>query len=354
MIFMAERTFIDTGLLNYLCKDTKGNIWNSFLDVTASNGLKLQGRGSLFLPDDMQFLEFIGLGAILERVPSTLRSDIERHINSLFTQKKPIKEIEINKTLNSIFEKCLTACESLSEITPQGLLDQHKKHHSYLHGKSAYFLDHAISNRFLDGLSTNPQNVYKQICRNLSWQLATTILRSTFNAISINKHPDLVLRLFEPLMAIILHSAFKHGSPPNFFRLAETAYLSYMRQHEKKLNSSDLKWVQEYRREYQTGNKKDLTDCIYLDRALLGYLELTDGEIRQLPVTVLTMDRPIVVLNRLKLLRNMLEKLKDEVEGWSLNPIDSCKVLCLEQINGNLVYKDTIHHAFVLDYDPEN
>ena len=33
------------------------------------------------------------------------------------------------------------------------------------------------------------------------------------------------------------------------------------------------------------------------------------------------MDSPIEVLSRLKLLRNVLEKLKSEVKGWRLNPI---------------------------------
>ncbi|GEM_PF-6860940 len=157
---------------------------------------------------------------------------------------------------------------------------------------------------------------------------------------------------FEPLMAMVHHSAFTHGSPPNFFRLAETTYLSYMRKHEKELSPTDLAWTQEYIRKYQTGKSKDLADCAYLDRVIFGHLAMADGKLQQLPVTVLTMDDPTEVFNRLKLLRNMIEKLKSEVEDWHLDPIYSCKVLCFAQINGRLLYKDTIEHAIPLGYNP--
>lgn len=36
VLVMAERIFIDNGLLSLLCNDTQGNLWDSFLDVAAS------------------------------------------------------------------------------------------------------------------------------------------------------------------------------------------------------------------------------------------------------------------------------------------------------------------------------
>jgi hypothetical protein len=351
---MAKRYSIDNGLLNLLCKDAKGNLWNSFLDITFSKGLYLKNRNSLFLANEMQFLEYIGLGKILEEAPPTLRNAIKYHVNCLFNQQKLIELEELNRTLDTIFKQCLIVCEALPKIKPQALLAQHEKHLNHLPNESARFLDRAISNQYLEGLNTNPQNVYKKICHNLTWQLATTTLRSAFNDLPTNIHPDLILRFFEPLMAIVHNSALTHGSPPNFFRLAEVAYLSYVRKHKKKFSSEQLAWIQEYIQKYQTGKDKDLVDCVYLDWALLGYLDMTNGELQQFPVTVLTMDSPIEILNRLKLLRNVLEKLKSEVEGWSLNPIYSCKVLCLEQINGRLELKDTVEHAIQLSHNPQN
>jgi hypothetical protein len=351
---MTERISIDNGLLNHLCKDTKGIFWNSFLDITTSKGLHLTDRKSFFLANEMEFLEFIGLGKILEDVSPTLLNDIKHHVYRLFNHRRPVESEKLNKTIDTLFELCLNACKSLPKIMPEALLAQHKKHLSYLPNESARFLDRAISSQYLEGLNTAPENVYKQICRNLTWQLATTMLRSAFNEISTNKHPDLILRFFEPLMSMLHRSAFTHGSPPNFFRLAETTYLSYMKKHEKKLSPTDLAWVEEYIQKYQTGKSKDLADCAYLDRALLGHVEMADGKLQQLPVTVLTMDNPAEVLNRLKLLRNMLEKLKSEVEDWHLNPIYSCKVLCLAQTNGRLEYKDTVEHAIVLGHSTQN
>ena len=351
MTCMAERISIDNGLLNHLCKDTKGNFWNSFLDITASKGLHLKNHNSIFLVNEMQFLEFIGLGTILKETPSTLLNEIKYHVICLFNQQNHIKLEDLNRTLDTIFKQCLIACEALPKIKPQALLAQHEKHLNHLPNESARFLDRAISSQYLKGLNTDPQNVYTKICHNLTWQLATTTLRSAFNELSPDTHPDLVLRFFEPLMTIVHNSAHTHGSPPNFFRLAEAAYLSYVRKHKKKFSPEDLAWIQEYIQKYQTNKDKDLVDCAYLDWALLGCLDMTNGELQQLPVTVLTMDSPIEVLNRLKLLRNMLEKLKSDVNDWRLNPIYSCKVLCLEKINGCLEYKDTVEHAIQLGYD---
>ncbi len=340
-----ERIFLDNGLINYLSKDTIGQLWDNFLDITASKGLYLQDRKSFFITDEMQFLEFIGLGKILEDVPPSLLPAIKNQITNLFNRRDYIELKELNKIIDSIFSQCLIQCEALSKIKPQAILDQHKKHLGHLSSKSAKFLDQAISNQCLVSLNTNPENLYKHICRNLTWQLVTTILRTIFNEVSTKIHQDLVLRLFEPFMSTIHHAALTHGSPPNFFRLAETTYLTSIKRYEKKLSKEEQTWIMEYRQKYQTGSKKDLMDCAYLDKALLGYLDMTDGELKQLPVTVLTMDTPLQVLNRLKLLRNVLEKLKSEVNDWRLNPVYSCKVLCLERIDGCLKYKDTVEHA---------
>ena len=88
---MTERISIDNGLLNHLCKDAKGIFWNSFLDIAASKNLRLKDRKSFLLANEMEFLEFIGLGTILEEVPSTLLGDIKHHVFCLFNQQKPVE-----------------------------------------------------------------------------------------------------------------------------------------------------------------------------------------------------------------------------------------------------------------------
>ncbi len=351
---MTKRYSIDNGLLNHLCKDTKGHLWNSFLDIIASHGLHLKSHSTLFLASELEFLEFIGLGKILEEVPSTLLDDVKHRVSCLFNQQELADLESLNKTLDDIHNQCLKECEALPKIKPQALLAQHKKHLSYLRNEAARFLDQAISSQYLEGLNTSPQNVYKQICRNLTWQLATTTLRSAFNEISTKENPFLILRFFEPLMAILHQSAHIGGVPPNLFRLVEAAYVSYVKKHKKELNSAELAWAQEYLENYQTGKNKDLSDCIYLDRALLGYLEIAGGKLQQQPVTVLTMDDPVEVFNRLKLFRYMIEKLRSEVEDWRLDPIYSCKVLCLAETDERLVYKDTVQHAIQLGWNPQN
>jgi hypothetical protein len=181
--------------------------------------------------------------------------------------------------------------------------------------------------------------------------MLATILRSIFNEVSTGEQPDLVLRLFEPMMASMHNAILSYGIQPNCFRVAEAAYLSTMRSHEKQLTQSDLNWLQNYRQKHQTRNKGDLGDCICQDRAIIGYLEIEEGELRQRPVTVLTMDDPVDVLNRSELLRKVLEKLQREVKDWNLNPVYSCKVVCLEHIDERIIYKETVEHAILLPFN---
>ncbi|MGE4573288.1 hypothetical protein [Parachlamydia sp.] len=339
---MVDRIFIDNGLLNTLCKDTKGNLWNSFLDTMNSRGFSLEDRRNCFATDIFLFLEFIGLGKILEKTSSTLLPTIKSSIIDLFRQTKSVEITDINKVLDNAFVQCFSACKALPEINPQALLTQHKDHLSHFPGEGAKFLDRIISDSYLENLQNHPQDMHDSISRHLAWQLLTTILRTIFNEVSISSQPDLVLRLFEPMMASIHHAVLSYGVQLNFFRLAEAMYLSTIRQYEKKLTQPDVIWLQEYRQKHQTRKRGDLADCIYLDRAILGYIEVENGELRQSPITVLTMDDSTDVFNRLKLFRNVLEKLQSEVKDWRLNPVYSCKVICLEQ---HLLYKETVEHA---------
>lgn len=339
---MVDRIFIDNGLLGILCRDTKGNLWNSFLDTMSARGLTLEDRRVFVCTDIFLFLEFIGLGKILERMPTTLLPNIKNKIIELFLRTDSVKLEDINKALDDAFNQCFLICKDMPEITPQDLLTQHKNQIRYFSGEGAKFLDHAIFNLYLENLKNHPKDMHGSICCHLAWQALTTILRSVFNEVSTSKHPDLVLELFEPLMASVHHIVLTYGIQPNFFRLAETAYLSTIRRYEKTLSQSDLIWLHEYREKHQTRKKGDLADCAYLDRGILGYLETENKEFRQFPVTVLTMDDPADVLNRLRLFRNVLEKLQSEVKDWRLIPVYSCKVICLEQ---HITYKETVEHA---------
>lgn len=339
---MVNRIFIDNGLLSTLCKDTKGDLWNSFLDTMNSRGISLEDRRNCFATDIFLFLEFIGLGKILEKTSSTLLPIIKTSIIDLFRQTKAAEITDINKALDNAFAQCFSACRALPEIDPHALLAQYKDHLSHFSSEGAKFLDRIISDSYLKNLHNHPQDMHDSINHHLAWQLLITILRAIFNEVSIKSQPDLVLRLFEPMMASIHHVVLSYGIQLNFFRLAEAMYLSTIRQYEKKLIQSDVAWLQEYRQKYQTRKKGDLADCIYLDRAILGNIEVENGELRQSPTIVLTMDDLTVVFNRLKLFRNVLEKLQSEVKDWRLIPLYSCKVICLDQ---NLVYKETVEHA---------
>ena len=91
-----------------------------------------------------------------------------------------------------------------------------------------------------------------------------------------------------------------------------------------------------------------MVDCIYLDKALLGNVEVINKEIQQSPVTVITLDKPDQVYKRLQMYRNELESLQSIVDGWNLNPLYSCKVMCLDFQEDHFNFKDLIQHAICL------
>lgn len=342
---MVDRIFIDNGLLGVLGKDIKGNLWNSFLDTMDSRKFSLEDRRNYFVTDIFLFLEFIGLGKLLEKIPPTSFPIIKNSIDDLFNKTETLEIEDVNKVLENAFNQCLSICKTLPETNPQALLNQHKDHLLHFPGDGANLLDSIISGSYLESLKNHPQDIHDRISQHLAWQLMITSLRTIINEVPTNRHPDLVLRLFESMMASVHHYIFSYGVQLNFFRLAEAMYLSTIRKDEKKLSQSEVMWLQEYRQKHQTRKRGDIADCIYLDRAILGNIEKENGEFRQYPVNVLTMDDPTDILNRLSLFRNVLEKLQSEVDSWRLSPVYSSKIICLEQQGQSIIYKETIEHA---------
>lgn len=308
------------------------------------NGIILENRRAYVESDPLLFLEFIGLGRILDEIPSTLFPTIRELGRPLCESGKPIVESEIHQILDKMFGECLTACKGISEISPSSLIAKHNDHIKHLTGRGATLLNSLISDSQLTALQNNPRGTHNNICRNLAWQILMINLRSSLDQISTKKNPTLVLKIFEPLMATIHHLISSNSIHPNIFRLAEAMYLCSIKQQKATLDQNALKWVQTYESNYKTRNKGDLCDCIYLDRAMIGHLDFSCDGFKQLPITVFTGDTPDQVLKRLSLFRNVLEKLKSEVTGWELNPQYCCKVLCLKtNIQFSLV--ETVRHA---------
>lgn len=346
---MVERIQIDNRL-NRLLSNANESLWNSFLDVVASKGLVLEDKRTFFIADEMQFLEFIGLGKILEESHHKLLPLIKSQILDLFESEESIDIEKINEVIDDLFDQCLKDCKAIKALIPNELTSKHKDNFGKLKGKGASFIDQAVTGSILDAHKRTPQNSLSHIHLCLAWNLLTAILRPVFNEISTKKHPDVIRKFFEALVASVHHCTYENRIQPNLFRVLETANLSIRRhlKYEKKLDQEELSKLQDYCKNYQTKTKSDLGDCAYLDRALLGYIDMDNST--QLPATVLTMDNSKVVLHRLQLFRHMLELLRSKVEGWRLNPIYSCKVICLDETDGCFNHVDTIQHAV----DPTN
>lgn len=341
---MVERIFIDNGLLALLCNDTLGSLWDSFLEVAASKGIILEDRRVCVESDPLLFLEFIGHGRILDKIPSTLFIAIKELGQSLFDSTELVGVSEINQILDKMFGQCLAVCQSLSELTPSALITKHQMHKKCLKGKGSALLEPLISSSYLQNLQNNPDSTYLDICRNLAWQVLMINLRSSFDQISTKQHPSLALKLFEPLMASAHHLISLKGIQPNIFRLAESMYLCSIQQQKARMSQDAIEWVKTYQSTYKTCRKGDLCDCIYLDKAMIGHLDFLSDGFKQFPVTVFTCDNPEQVLKRLSLFRNVLEKLKSEVLDWELNPQYCSKVVCIK-VNMHCSLIDIVEHA---------
>lgn len=347
MDFIVERIQIDNRL-NRLLSNANESLWDSFLDVVALKGLVLEDKRTFFIADEMQFLEFIGHGKILKESHLKLLPLIKRQIFDFFESEESIDNENVNKVIDDLFNQCLEDCKTIKELIPNKLAAKHKDNFSKLKGKGASFIDQAVAGSLLDAHKRTPQNSFSHIHLSLAWNLLTAILRPVFNEISTKKHPDVIIKFFEALVASVHHCTFDNRIQLNLFRVVETAYLSISRHlnYEKKLNQEDLTKLKDYCKNYQTKTKSDLGDCAYLDRALLGFIDMDTST--QLPATVLTMDNPKVALNRLQLFRLMLEPLQSKVESWRLSPVYSCKVICLDETGGRFNCIDTIQHAICL------
>lgn len=326
---MSKRIFIDSGLLNYICKDTEGSLWDSFLDVAAASGNILDDRRACVQTDPLLFLEFIGHGRIIEQVPQELSSHIKELGQSLFDSKEDVCETDIYQTLDKMYSKSLNVCQSLQVLKPASLLEKYSEQGKFIKGKGGVLLKPLICGSYLDSLQNDPDLTCLSICQELAWQLLMINLRSAFNKISSKSNPALVLKLFEPLMASVHHLITSKTIQPNIFRLVESMYLSSIKTQKARMSQEEWSWIQDYENKYKTCAKGDLCDSVYLDKAMVGHLDFGNERI-QLPVTVFTCDESKQVYNRLKIFRNILEKFKSEVEGWELIPQYSCKVVCVK------------------------
>lgn len=144
-------------------------------------------------------------------------------------------------------------------------------------------------------------------------------------------------------MASVYHLITLKGTQPNFFRLAESMYLCSIQQQKANMSQDELGWLQTYH-SYKTSHKRDLCDCVYLDKAMIGHLDFVSDGFKQLPITVFTCDKPEEVYKRLSIFRNILEKLKSEVLGWELYPQYGCKVICIK-VNAYCTLADVVEHV---------
>lgn len=344
---MVKRIFFDTGLLSAFCTDRSGIYYNSFLDISTKCGLSIENRRVTVENNWFLFLEFIGLGRVMDKASLCFDKPIEKQILYYFDSPMPTKVEQINKIIETAYEDCISSIQKIEALDPSNLVslfDQKNKRCSSNVSKNIIPL---IAGRYEKNLKFNPHNAHLQICCNLAWEILLKRFLSLVSQSSIKKYPERILKLFQPLISIWHRICLDFGTQPSFFRLVETSYLATVSKQANMCTDTHLK-LKTYKQKYQTRSKSDLADCSYLDFGMIGHLSQSCGEILQFPVTVFTCDKPCQVSHRLSLFQYMLEKLQEEVEGWSIFPQYGCNVFCLELYDGYLKFVDSVSHPILM------
>lgn len=344
---MTKRIFIDTGLLSLICGDDSGKIYNNFLDITNSCGFQIENRKITLTSDWSLFLEFIGLGRIMEKLSPQFDKSIEDKLLLYFESDYQMTAEELNVIIESAYADCLIECGQLNELKHDKIENLYETKKTFNNNYASKLIIPTISDSYISSIRKYPKKSLEEISYNLAWELLAIRLFSLISSKSIKKHSERVLKLFEPLVSIWHKICLDFGTQPGLFRLFETSYLATVSK-QSNMSKYDHQKLKTYKEKYRTRSKGDLTDCMYLEYGMIGHLVQSEKEITQYPVTVFTCDKLEQVTHRLSLFRYMLEKIVVEVDGWKIFPQYACNVYCLEFRNNNLHLVDSVSHAICL------
>ncbi len=164
--------------------------------------------------DWLLFLEFIGLGRVMEGASLDIKSSIGDQLASYFDSSNPWNLDQVNQLIDTAYKDCLIECQNINKLAPATLIAKYEAQRKYCIGKASALLVPTIAERYAEALRNNPSVAHFNLCLNLAWQLLSWRLASMMAQTSIKQHPSRIFELFQPLIAVWYQIALDHGNQP--------------------------------------------------------------------------------------------------------------------------------------------
>lgn len=156
---MTKRIFIDTGLLSLICGDDSGKIYNNFLDITNSCGFQIENRKITLTSDWSLFLEFIGLGRIMEKLSPQFDKSVEDELLLYFESDYQMTAEELNMIIESAYADCLIACGQLNELKHDKIENLYETKKAFNNNYASKFIIPTISDSYMSSIRKYPKKI---------------------------------------------------------------------------------------------------------------------------------------------------------------------------------------------------
>ncbi|NGX57095.1 MAG: hypothetical protein K1060chlam5_01351 [Candidatus Anoxychlamydiales bacterium] len=336
--------FFDNGVLRSLTKksETKkdlGKNWNKFYDnvvIKHEPDFKKKGLGPLFGWDI--FIEFVGLGEVIEKIKTELTN---------FEEKNDANDFILNpeQFIDNLFDLARNAFLKNESLSQTSLLEKIKKQKTYSGDDASNDLISLTLNKCEKFIK---EKDHEDLINYLAWEVICGYSYFHIEQISkLDDHEKIINNAIDyyGCLAQCFNDFFKDKKSVRYYRLGEAQYFTIKKLEEKR-DKTDVfqKWLEKnYPKNKQIksnlNNFQDFADVALIDYACLGYLENK--------VTCFTFDEPKIMKARIGVFCRAWE-MYTNVEGWELK-INPGVIYCLSRNDFSVIEKISVEKLI-----PEN
>ncbi|NGX28004.1 MAG: hypothetical protein K940chlam1_00176 [Candidatus Anoxychlamydiales bacterium] len=327
--------FFDNGVLRSLTKKSKtkenlGKDWNNFYDnvvIKHEPNLEKKGLDPLFGWDI--FIEFVGLGEVIEKIKTELTNfEKKNHVNDFIL--KPDQFID---KLFVLARNAFLKNESLSQTSLLEKIKEQKTHSGDYASNDLISITLNKCEKFI-----KEKKYHEDLINYLAWEVICGYPYFHIEQMSELDDQEKIIDNaidYYGCLSRCFHDLFKEKKSVSYYRLGEAQYFTIKKLEEKR-DKSDIfqKWLEKnYHKSKQIksnlNNFQDLADVSLIDYACLGYLENK--------VTSFTFDEPDVVKIRIGIFCQSWEMYRN-VEDWELK-LNPGVIYCLSKEDFSVIEK---------------
>lgn len=334
---------LDNFVIRELCKnDLSNELWDSLLDLSNQNNIPIENKPVRILSDWMLFLEFIGLGSILQKYQVVIQNETLKFFNELLNNKN--LTIDTFKPLvDHLYDISYIDCEQFLETKKTSLRKKANEQLKFSNGLGAKLILPITFDPYLEVINDESSTELIDLHLHLSWHRMFQYI----NIILSNRNPLIEStarrNLYKQLLQFYYYTIKQHSTVLNFYRLINSAYF-HESQHSDYIDhiksGNDIIKIESHK----IKSYEDLVDCTYLDYGIFGNIELQHNNVFQSPVKIFTTDSPEQVFTRLQFSRTYAESLFNGVDNWDLKILYQNEIVCIEKIGNKFQFVQTIQH----------